>query len=133
MQSRAAASSITAQAGSGAAGLLVRINPLDTAWALHDLAGVVLPGLAGIMLPKMHGAADLSRRRGYRGRIAIHPDQVAAINEAYSPSEADLAHARRIVDAFAAPPDAGALSLDGLMIDKPHLTQARRTRGLPAR
>ena len=45
---------------------------------------------------------------------------------------AELAHAHRIVDAFAAQPDAGALNLDGLMIDKPHLTQARRTLGLPA-
>jgi citrate lyase subunit beta/citryl-CoA lyase len=72
-------------------------------------------------------ACRASRRRGYRGRIAIHPDQVAVINEAYSPSEAELAHARRIVAAFAAEPDAGTLSIDGVMIDKPHLTQALRT------
>ena len=80
----------------------------------------------------LRAACRASRRRGYCGRIAIHPDQVAAINEAYSPSMAELAHAHRIVDAFAAQPDAGALNLDGLMIDKPHLTQARRTLGLPA-
>jgi citrate lyase subunit beta/citryl-CoA lyase len=72
-------------------------------------------------------ACRASRRRGFRGRIAIHPDQVVTINEAYSPSEAELAHARRIVAAFAAAPDAGTLSIDGVMIDKPHLTQALRT------
>ena len=72
-------------------------------------------------------ACRASRRRGFRGRIAIHPDQVAVINSAYSPTEAELAHAQRIVDAFAAQPDAGALSIDGQMIDKPHLTQALRT------
>ena len=72
-------------------------------------------------------ACRASRRRGFRGRIAIHPDQVAIINEAYSPSDAELAHARRIVDAFAAQPEAGTLSIDGVMIDKPHLTQALRT------
>ena len=72
-------------------------------------------------------ACRASRRRGFRGRIAIHPDQVAIINEAYSPNEAELAHARRIVDAFAAQPEAGTLSIDGVMIDKPHLTQALRT------
>ena len=71
----------------------------------------------------------LSRRRGFRARMAIHPDQVDIINEAYSPSAAELAHAQRIVDAFAAQPDAGALSIDGAMIDKPHLTQALRTLG----
>jgi len=68
-----------------------------------------------------------SRRRGFRGRIAIHPDQVDTINTAFSPSEAELAQARRIVAAFAAQPDAGTLSLDGVMLDKPHLTQAFRT------
>ncbi|MDB5871651.1 MAG: Citrate lyase subunit beta / citryl-CoA lyase [Ramlibacter sp.] len=72
-----------------------------------------------------------SRRRGFRGRIAIHPDQVHTINEAYSPSEAELAHARRIVDAFATQPEAGTLSIDGVMVDKPHLTQALRTLELP--
>ena len=240
-----AAEFITAHAGQLAARLFVRINPLDTALAMGDLAAVVVPGLAGIMLPKTRSAADIvrlghcldalearagiapatiqivpvatetaqailnmqsfnaplprlagvtwgaedlsaaigaaanrdedgswspqyvlapslclcaaaaagvpaidtlhadfrdaaglaaacraSRRRGFRGRIAIHPDQVATINEAYSPSQADLAHAQRIVDAFAAQPDAGALSLDGVMIDKPHLTQALQTLAL---
>lgn len=72
-----------------------------------------------------------SRRRGFGGRIAIHPDQVAVINAAYSPSEEELAHARRVVDAFAEQPDAGTLSLDGVMYDMPHLKQARRTLGLP--
>ena len=227
------------------AALFVRINPLDTPLAMADLAAVVVPGLAGILLPKTRSAADLhangwatgwtrwkpgpasrraavrilpvatetpqamltmqsfastplprlagvtwgaedlsaaigamsnrdengaysplydwaaslclcaaaaadvpaidtvhvdfrdtaalesacraSRRRGFRGRIAIHPDQVPTINQAYSPSADELAHAQRIVDAFAAAPEAGTLSLDGAMIDKPHLTQALRT------
>lgn len=72
-------------------------------------------------------ACKVSRRRGFRGRIAIHPDQVPVINAAYSPGDAELAHARRVVEAFAAAPDAGTLSIDGVMIDRPHLTQARRT------
>jgi citrate lyase subunit beta / citryl-CoA lyase len=242
-----AAEFITAEAAALSARLYVRINPLDTAMAMADLAAVVVPGLAGIMLPKTRSGADIirlghgldalearaglapgsvrivpvatetaeamltaptftapmprlagvtwgaedlsaaigavshheedgswsplyllanslclcmataagvppidtvhvdfrdstglaaacraSRRRGFRGRIAIHPDQVPIINEAYSPSEAELAHARRIVDAFAAQPDAGTLSIDGVMVDKPHLTQARRTLGLPS-
>jgi citrate lyase subunit beta/citryl-CoA lyase len=73
----------------------------------------------------------VSRRRGFSGRIAIHPDQVAVINEAFSPSEAELAHARRVVEAFAQQPDAGTIGLDGAMLDLPHLKQARRTLGLP--
>ena len=52
--------------------------------------------------------------------------QVAAINEGFSPSAAELDHARRIVDAFAAAPGAGTVGLDGRMIDRPHLVQAER-------
>lgn len=73
-----------------------------------------------------------SRRRGFGGRIAIHPDQVAVINAAFTPNEEELAHARRVVDAFERQPDAGTLSIDGVMYDMPHLKQARRTLGLSA-
>ena len=71
-----------------------------------------------------------ARRRGYSGRIAIHPDQVSIINEAFTPSASEIAHAQRIVDAFAANPGAGTLGIDGKMVDMPHLKQARRTIGL---
>src|SRR6202020_3287984 len=67
-----------------------------------------------------------SRRDGFVGRLAIHPDQVAAINRAYAPSEAEVAHARRIVAAFEANPGAGALGVDGKMVDLPHLKAGRR-------
>lgn len=68
-----------------------------------------------------------ARRDGFTGRIAIHPDQVATINRCFSPSDAELAEARRIVAAFAANPDAGTLGIDGKMFDIPHLKAARRT------
>lgn len=240
-----AAAYITAKAATLASQLYVRINPLDSGLAMQDLAAVVMPGLAGVMLPKTTHADDvkrlghcldalearagvapgsvrivpvatetaqamltmgswgphprlagitwgaedlstaigatanrdedggpysplytlansmclcvaatagvqaidtlyadfrdpvglevacrLSRRRGFRGRIAIHPDQVDVINAAFTPSEAELAHARRVIDAFAAQPDAGTVALDGVMLDIPHLKQARATLGL---
>lgn len=65
------------------------------------------------------------RRDGYTGMMAIHPAQVPVINAGFSPSEAEIAHAREIVAAFAANPGAGALKLGGKMIDQPHLNQAR--------
>ena len=68
-----------------------------------------------------------SRRDGFVGRLAIHPAQVEVINRCYTPSEAEIIWAQRIVDAFAANPDAGALGLDGKMIDLPHLVAARKT------
>jgi citrate lyase subunit beta/citryl-CoA lyase len=58
--------------------------------------------------------------------LAIHPDQVAVINAAFMPREEEIAEARRIVAAFSAQPGAGALQLDGRMLDQPHLEQARR-------
>lgn len=68
-----------------------------------------------------------ARRDGFTGRIAIHPDQVATINRCFSPSEEELAEARRIVAAFAAHPEAGTLGIDGKMFDIPHLKAAQRT------
>jgi citrate lyase subunit beta/citryl-CoA lyase len=68
----------------------------------------------------------IARRDGFVGRIAIHPDQIATINECFTPSDADLAHARRVVAAFAAQPDAGTLGIDGKMYDMPHLIAAKR-------
>lgn len=67
-----------------------------------------------------------SRRDGFVGRLAIHPDQVATINRAYAPSEAEVAHARKVVAAFDANPGAGTLGVDGKMLDLPHLKAAQK-------
>jgi citrate lyase subunit beta/citryl-CoA lyase len=71
-----------------------------------------------------------ARRDGFRSKMAIHPDQVAIINDAFSPSDAEVSHARKIADLFAANPGAGTLKLDGKMIDIPHLKQAMRVLSL---
>lgn len=73
--------------------------------------------------------AARARRDGFTGMMAIHPAQVSVINQAFTPSAAELAHARQVVAAFAANPGAGALALDGKMIDAPHLKAARRLLG----
>ena len=70
--------------------------------------------------------AARGRRDGFTGMLAIHPTQVTVINQAFTPSEAELAHARAVIAAFEANPGAGALQLDGKMIDAPHLKSARR-------
>jgi citrate lyase subunit beta / citryl-CoA lyase len=68
----------------------------------------------------------ISRRDGFSGRMAIHPDQVAAINRCYAPSDAEVERAQKIVAAFEANPGAGALGIDGQMVDIPHLKAARK-------
>jgi citrate lyase subunit beta/citryl-CoA lyase len=62
--------------------------------------------------------------------LAIHPAQVPVINEAFTPTKAELEEARAIVAAFAGSPDAGTLQIDRRMIDRPHLTLARRMLGI---
>ncbi len=67
-----------------------------------------------------------SRRAGFTGKIAIHPDQIGPINAGFSPDDADVAHAQAVVKAFDDAKGAGTVQLDGKMLDKPHLTQALR-------
>jgi citrate lyase subunit beta/citryl-CoA lyase len=67
-----------------------------------------------------------ARRSGFTAKMAIHPAPIPVINEAFSVTEQELAWARKVVAAFAENPDAGTLALDGKMIDRPHLTLARR-------
>lgn len=74
-----------------------------------------------------------ARRDGFSGKLAIHPDQVAPINAAFTPTEEERRHARRVIAAFAAAGGAGVASLDGQMIDRPHLLQARRVLAAGAR
>ena len=74
----------------------------------------------------LRAEAEAAAREGFTGKLAIHPAQVGVINAAFTPSANDVAHAQAIVEAFEAEPDAGVLSVDGRMVDRPHLVQARR-------
>ncbi len=97
--------------GAAAAG----VAPIETVYpAFRDLEGLA-------------AYAARAWRDGFTGMMAIHPAQVEVINAAFTPSEAEVEHARAVVAAFEANPCAGALSLDGRMIDRPHLVQAQRT------
>ncbi len=70
--------------------------------------------------------AQTAARDGFTGMMAIHPAQVPVINAAFTPTPEQVEQAGRIVAAFDAEPHAGALQIDGKMIDAPHLKQARR-------
>jgi citrate lyase subunit beta/citryl-CoA lyase len=72
------------------------------------------------------------RRAGFIGKIAIHPAQSEVINRAFTPSEADVDHARRVVEAFEQNPGVGTIGLDGKMLDMPHLKQARNVLAMAA-
>jgi citrate lyase subunit beta/citryl-CoA lyase len=76
-------------------------------------------------------AARAAQREGFSGMLAIHPDQVETINAAFTPSQTDVEHARKVVAAFES--GAGVASLDGRMLDQPHLKQARHVLALAER
>jgi citrate lyase subunit beta/citryl-CoA lyase len=104
---------------------MVRAQVLLTAHARGVMAVDTLHSdfrdTAGLELIAADSYADV-----FRGLLAIHPSQVPVINAAFTPVPQAIARARAIVDAFAANPGAGALQLNGEMIDQPHLAQARR-------
>lgn len=74
----------------------------------------------------LRASCRVARSGGFSGRIAIHPAQVAPINEGFTPSEAEINHARRVMDAFAASPGTGTVQLDDKTLDIPHQKQAVR-------
>ncbi len=76
-------------------------------------------------------AAECAQGRdlGMDGKTLIHPNQIAPCNEAFSPSEAEIALARKFIAAFDLPENAdrGAIMLDGRMVERMHADIARRT------
>ena len=97
-------------AGAAAAG----VQPVDGVFAdFRDEAG-------------LEREARAAASEGFTGKLAIHPDQVAPINLAFTPTESEISRALAIIDAFAAQPSAGVLAVDGRMVDRPHLIQAQR-------
>lgn len=91
-----------------------QVDPIDSVFtAFRDSEGLRAECLAG-------------RRDGFTGKMAIHPAQVAVINEVFSPSPEALARAEAIIGLFDANPSLGVIGLDGEMLDRPHLMRARR-------
>lgn len=88
---------------------------------------------AGVKDPDGYRAeCEAARRHGFAGKSCIHPSQVAIANAAFLPSPAEIAWARRILEA-AADAEArglGAVLVDGQMVDPPFLSRARATLAL---
>ncbi|GAA4556882.1 HpcH/HpaI aldolase/citrate lyase family protein [Planotetraspora kaengkrachanensis] len=72
-----------------------------------------------------HAAADAhrARRLGFGGKLCLHPRQIEPVNQAFTPTEAELAWARRLLEKAG---EGGAVRVGGQMIDKPLLESALR-------
>lgn len=95
---------------------------IDTPWIdVSDQAGLVAQAQAG-------------RQIGFRGKLLIHPSQVAPVNQVFSPTPEEMTYARQVVDAFrdAEQKGIGAISLDGKMIDVANYRQAQDLLALTA-
>lgn len=96
------------------------VEAIDTLWAnFRDAEG-------------LETSCTEARRDGFGGKLAIHPVQVDVINRSFTPSADEIERASRIVELFQANPGAGTVALDGVMLDIPHLQQARRILALSA-
>ena len=90
--------------------------PIDTVWVdLQDAEG-------------FEASTNKIRDLGFQGKLCIHPDQIPVVNKAFTPTEAQVARATKIVEAFAAAEAAGSSSiqLDGQFIDYPIVYAAQR-------
>lgn len=73
----------------------------------------------------MKREAELVRDLGFSGKGSIHPKQIAALNEVFTPNATQIAHARRIIEAFREA-DTGLVVIDGKLIEKPVLRDMHR-------
>ena len=76
--------------------------------------------------PGLRREAEEARRDGFTAKMAIHPAQVAIINDVFTPNAEAIAHADSIIAAFEAQPGAGVVGIGGKMYDRPHLVRAQR-------
>ena len=77
----------------------------------------------------MRAEATAAARSWFAAKAAIHPDQAVIINEVFTPSTDEIAHARRVVELFEGGETTSVVALDGKMLDRPHLTMAKRILG----
>lgn len=84
------------------------------------------PDLANIK--HLEEEASFAKSIGYRGKCCIHPTQVEIVNRIFQPSEEEIEHAGRVVKAYeeGERQGLGAISLDGVMVDRPIVERARR-------
>ena len=119
-----------AEANRDTAGQLTEPYRLARSMCLYGAAAAKLPAIETVYVDFRNSEGlrrdtQDSRRDGFAGRLAIHPAQVAVINEVFTPSPEQIAQAKTVVAAFAAQPGAGAVGIDGKMFDRPHLIRAQ--------
>lgn len=125
------ADSIGALANTGSDGRYRPTYEMARSLCLLGAAAAGVPAVETIMgdfrdLAGLKARAELVRRDGFRGMLAIHPDQVPVINAAFTPGEDEIDEAREIIRLFADNPGAGTIAGPKGMLDRPHLSRAQQ-------
>jgi len=92
------------------------VQPIDAVYIdFNDLEG-------------LKAECNLAASIGFTGKLTIHPAQIDIVNEAFSPSVAEIDEAKRLIEAFEAAQAEGlmAFSFEGKMVDAPHLNRAKK-------
>jgi citrate lyase subunit beta/citryl-CoA lyase len=76
----------------------------------------------------LHRTTERARDIGFQGKLCIHPEQIDPVNQVFTPTEKEIAEARKIVEAFAAAEAGGSASIqvDGQFVDYPIVEKAKR-------
>ena len=121
------AASIGAQRTPEAWELFYARSAVVTACAAYALQAIDIVTIEFRDFEKVRSEAHFGAQLGYSGKQIIHPNQVAPVQEAFTPNDEAIAHARRLVDAFEQHQSqgAGAFALDDKMIDMPLLKAAQ--------
>ncbi len=111
--------------------LLYARSVIATVCRAHGKEAIDSPCLEFRDLARVEATAQRAHNLGFTGKLAIHPAQVAILNSVFSPGEAELEHARRIVELFSAA-GSGVAVVDGQMVDEAVGGRARRVIELAA-
>lgn len=122
------AASIGATRTQDAIEVLYARSAMITACAANDLQAIDMVYIDFRDVEGLRAEAEQGARLGFNGKQIIHPNQVAPVQEAFTPSDEAIAYAQRVVDAFSASQKEGrgAFALDGKMIDMPLLKNAQK-------
>ena len=122
------AASIGATRTPEATEVLYARSAVVTACAANDLQAIDMVYIDFRDIEGLRAEAREGARLGFSGKQIIHPNQVAPVQEAFTPSEEAIAYAQRVVNAFTASQKEGrgAFALDGKMIDMPLLKNAQK-------
>lgn len=112
--------------------VLYQRSAIANAAALGETQAIDFATLETKDTDQVRSDAESARSMGYTGKVAIHPNQIEPIHDVFTPTAEEIERARNIVDKYDAARNPGVIEIDGEMVDKPVVENARQTLELAA-